>query len=174
MQKTNKRKQTSEPAKVNDTGLDVIDDALAQSFARLFVDNERNPVTAALLLFPDDTLKAVRMSQDLVKDERVKELITVYEKEREESLPTKAQFALDLLDKMKKTDNAKDFHMFAKLYADVRGFIDKPSDAINQNSVTVVVPSVMQVPTHQSDEEWEQSLAKQQADLMANMRTKKK
>ena len=174
MQKTNKRKTTSEPAKVDDSGFDVIDDALAQSFARLFVDNDRNPVTAALLIYPTDTIKAVRMSQLLANDERVKELINVYEQKREESLPSKAQFALDLLDKMKQTDNPKDFHMFAKLYADVRGFIDKPSDHVNQNSVTVVVPSVMQVPTHQSDEEWEQSLAKQQSDLMANMRAKKK
>ena len=78
----------------------------------------------------------------------------------------KAQLARDVyqLAKHEKWIDAKDRIAAYKLYADLRGFIEKPGTTVNNNTL-VDRRSVMVVTDHGTDEEWEAKLRAQQAAL---------
>ncbi|WP_292414149.1 hypothetical protein [Methylophaga sp.] len=64
----------------------------------------------------------------------------------------------------------EDYAKLGKLYADVRGFIEKPQTTINNNN-NVTNNRVMVVRENGSDEDWEAKLRKQQ-DNLTNASTK--
>lgn len=135
---------------------------------------ERDPFKAALALFPNNTNRALWVANHWPNDPEVIEAkaALVQEGGNMSFLPDKAELARDIWERMQGTTTADgrtipptpdDYAKLAKLYADVRGFIEKPQN--NQN-VTVVVPKAIEVPTHGSNEDWEQAAAKQQQDLL--------
>lgn len=135
---------------------------------------ERDPFKAALSLFPNNTNRALWVANHWPNDPEVIEAKTALMQEGGDMgfLPDKAELARDIWNRMQGAvtadgrtipPTADDYAKLAKLYADVRGFIEKPQN--NQN-VTVVVPKAIEVPTHGTNDEWELAAAKQQQELL--------
>jgi hypothetical protein len=78
-------------------------------------------------------------------------------------LASKAEFVNDLWDRMNNAVDVEDYSKLAKLYADVRGYIQKPGEAAAKVSVT---NNVMVVPVLPSSDAWETEARKQQAALI--------
>lgn len=136
---------------------------------------ERDPFKAALSLFPDNTNRALWVANHWPNDSVVKAEQTRLRADDGEMsfLPDKAALAADIWAKMQGTElpngvvippTADEYSKLAKLYADVRGFIEKPS-APSQN-VTVIVPKAIEVPNHGSNEDWEAAAERQQRELL--------
>ena len=116
-----------------------------QLFAKLLL-KLREPFKAALELFPDDTGTALQVAHDWPKDPVVIAIKNgVYDAVDEmDLLPTKAELARGIWDKMQGDLYPDDYVKLGRLYADVRGFIEKPGTNINvdnkiQNNVAAKV-----------------------------------
>jgi len=143
------------------------DEELKAEFARLLLKSPSDPFKAALMLFPDNTNRALRVANDWPADPEVMAAqAALLEEDGELSfLPTKADFARKIWDKMDEERLApEDFAKLGKLYADVRGFIEKPQTNIN-NNVNNVTNRVMVIRESESNDDWEAKLRKQQEDL---------
>ena len=140
---------------------------LKAAFARLLLKNPDDPFKAALAVFPDNTSRALRVANEWPGDSEVLNFqAELIEEDGELSfLPTKADLARNIWDKMQ-SDRicADDYAKLGKLYADVRGFIEKPQTNIN-NNVNNVTNRVMVVRESASDADWEAKLRKQQEEL---------
>lgn len=142
------------------------DEELKAEYARLLLKHS-DPFKAALQLFPDNTSRALRVANEWPNDPEVMAAqADLLDEDGELSyLPTKADFARNLWDKMQEDRIApEDYAKLGKLYADVRGFIEKPQTTINNNN-NVTNNRVMVVRENGSDEDWEAKLRKQQEGL---------
>lgn len=142
------------------------DEELKAQYARLLLKVD-DPFKAALHLFPDNTSRALRVANEWPNDpEVVAAQAELLDEDGEISfLPTKAAFARKIWDRMEEERIApEDFAKLGKLYADVRGFIEKPQTNIN-NNVNNVNNRVMIIRETGTDEDWEAKLRKQQEDL---------
>lgn len=141
------------------------DEAHKTAFAVAFLKTPDDAFKAACTVFPDDMGKALRAAHTWQKDSFV-----VYEMERltgedgeDAFLPGKAELCRKIWSKLNKefVDN-EDFTKLAKLYADVRGFIQKADTTVN----VAVVNKVMVVKDLGSNEEWESKAERQQRELL--------
>ena len=133
-----------------------------EKFAQLLLQEPGNLFAVALKVFPDDTKRALRAVTEWKDDPEIKSL---QEKAQELPLPTKGEFARVLWDKMQdKWTDANDFAKIAKVYAEVRGFIEPPKVEV-QTNVQNVTNKVMVVRESGSDSEWERKLLDQQTAL---------
>ncbi len=141
---------------------------------------ERDPFKAALQLFPDNTNRALWVANHWPIDAEVKaeQERLMGEDDGSSFLPSKAELARDIWQRMQGTTLAngvaipptpEEYAKLAKLYADVRGFIEKPQTNVN---VTTNVQRVVEVPVFQSESEWENAAARQQRELLENARTR--
>lgn len=141
---------------------------------------ERDPFKAALQLFPDNTNRALWVANHWPNDAEVKaeqeRLIGV--DDGASFLPSKAELARDIWQRMQGTTlpsgvvippTPEEYAKLAKLYADVRGFIEKPQTNVN---VTTNVQRVVEVPVFQDESSWEAAAARQQRELLNNARTR--
>lgn len=151
----------------------IIDDALITAFARAYVDEGGNALKACLAMYPGNTNIALGLSSRLMKHPDIKVAIDAAKADAINTLPTKAEYAIKLWERMVGADTDDSYQKLAKLYADVRGFIDKPVDTNIQN-VTVVTPRCIEMPTHGSDDDWERKAAEQQTALMISARDRSK
>ena len=116
-------------------------------FAKLFLKMD-DPFKAALQIFPDNTPKALEVSHMWPREP---EVIAIKNGildgiDEMELLPTKAEFCRDLIGKLKTVEFVDDYTKLATLYANVRGFIEKPGTSVNiQNNQMAVVPDTSQV-----------------------------
>lgn len=142
---------------------------------------ERDPFKAALMLFPDNTNRALRVANEWPNDAVVKaEQAKLTANDGELSfLPGKAELARDIWNRMQGTTLAggvvipptpEEYAKLAKLYADVRGLIDRPQPNVNVNNT--IVQRVVEVPVFQSSEDWEAAAARQQRESLSNARTR--
>ena len=139
-----------------------------------FLLKERDPFKAALQLFPNNTNRALWVANHWPNDETVlaAKAELLQEQGEDSFLPGKSELARDIWQRMQGTTlpngvvippTPEEYAKLAKLYADVRGFIEKPQN--NQN-VTVFIPKAIEVPTHGSDEDWEAAAERQQRELL--------
>lgn len=142
-----------------------VTEAVAKAFARFYEDEGNNAFAACLRIW-NDTTQALKMSTILPAHPLVIEEIKNAEANALNSLPTKSQFAKKLWTMIDEAANDNAKVQFMKLYADARGFIEKPVEAANTQNVTVVLPRCIEIPSHGTDLEWEERLALQQKDLM--------
>ncbi len=93
-------------------------------------------------------------------------------------LPGKGDLARDIWQRMQGTTlpngvtippTPEEYAKLAKLYADVRGFIEKPQTNVN---VTTNVNRVVEMPVFANESEWEAEAARQQRELLENARTR--
>ncbi len=135
-------------------------------FARLLLKTPNEPFKAALGVFPNNTNMALRVANEWPFDDAVvKFKDEIVEDVGEMSfLPTKVDLARLIWNKMQSDVADDDFVKLAKLYGDVRGFIEKPSIAIN-TSVQNVANKVMIVRESKTTDDWEKRLMDQQNRL---------
>lgn len=138
-----------------------------KKFALEYLKNPNEPFKAGVAVFGDDTSKALVASTRWVKDPDV---LAYMEEAKEEMgdmhfLPTKADLARIAWDLGNDTNRHVDDRLKAlRLYADVRGFIEKQGTIINNNVLTN--NKVMLIKDHGTPDAWEQKLAEQQAKLI--------
>jgi hypothetical protein len=120
----------------------------------------------ALSIFPNDTGVALRVANEWVKDP-----IVIAEQQRLADelgelafLPTKIDLSRAIWEKANKEYTCtEDFTKLMRLYAEVRGFIEKPTTNIQNNLISN--NKVMIVTDHGNDNEWETKLKEQQRVL---------
>lgn len=142
-----------------------------EKFAQALLDcNE--PFKAALYICNGmPTQHALKIATDWPNDPEVKGFIKAI-KDKEESidtLPNKKDLAQAIWDKMEACRFPEDYAKLAKLYAEVRGFIEKPD---NKPVVTINQNRVMVVKDLGGEEDWQAKAEKQQRDLL-NVSTSK-
>lgn len=134
-------------------------------FAELLL---RNPQAfeVALVLYPNDTSKALRVATEWPNDPQVKTLQQSLLDGEEDFLPTKRDAAM-LAFAIAKDESkfAEDRLKALRLYAEIRGFIEKPQIAVNNNNVTQV-NKVLILKDHGTNEQWESTLRSQQKKLI--------
>lgn len=136
-------------------------------FAKEFLKTPSDPFKAALVVFPNNTARALRVANEWPNDPEVLSIkAEVLEDVGEMNLlPSKADLARSIWDKMQEEHTSvEDFTKLGKLYADVRGFIEKPQTNIN-NNVQNVSNRVMVVREKSNDADWERGLLEQQENL---------
>jgi hypothetical protein len=143
------------------------------AFAVGLLKQPNDPFKVALSLFPDNTNRALWVAHNWPHDAEVKaEQERLANEDGGDFLPSKADLARAIWQKMEGTTNSEgrvivptteDYAKLAKLYAEVRGFIEKPGTG---PQVNVIVPRAIEVPTHGSNEAWEAAAEIQQRELL--------
>lgn len=144
-----------------------------RAFAELLLQMPHEPFKAALQLYPENTNRALWIantwpSDGLVQAEmaRLRELHGPYV-----GLADKPKLLRAIWERMTSqrlpdgrmvSCTADEFAKLAKLYAEVMGYIEKPTTT----AVNVTVPRAIEVPVHQTNESWEQAAARQQRELL--------
>jgi len=136
-------------------------------FAVELLKDPSDPFKAAIAVFGDNTGAALEASYRWPNDPIVKGYMqkAIDELGDLHFLPSKAEIArvahsLAVDERVAVEDRLKAI----RLYADIRGFIDKQGATINNNILTT--NKVMIVKDHGADTDWEQQLAAQQARLI--------
>jgi hypothetical protein len=129
---------------------------LKRKFAELLLKYPKEYFKAALEIFPDNTSKALRIANEWINDSEVIQFQNeiLAEKDELEFLPSKAELCRDVYNRMKTCVFDSDFKDLAKLYAEIRGFIQKPNFTIN-NSNGNIDNRVMKVIDFGSDDDWQ-------------------
>lgn len=149
------------------TELKQSEDDLKKRFAVELLKQPTEPFKAAVAIFGDDTGKALLVSHRWPQDPVVIAHMQTAIDELGDMhfLPTKAElaraaFQIGLDPKVHVDDRLKAM----RLYADIRGFIDKQGANVVVNNLTQ--NKVMLVRDHGSNEAWEQAAAEQQRQLI--------
>lgn len=150
-------------------------DVLKDLFAIAFLREPSNPFGAAVKVFGLDTGRALYASTHWVDDSyvlaRQAELLGMFGEDY--FLPNKAALARRVYELADKTTDAKEQTAVLKLYAEIRGFIEKQTAIANvvNNNTIVNQNRVMIVKDHGTDAQWEEKAAKQQTLLVEHART---
>lgn len=142
-----------------------------RAFAVALTKNPANAFLAALAVEPD-TGKALFISQAWVGDPEV----LAYQAEVVEEfgddldLPNKTELLRKIIARADNCPLDEEAHKYYKLYADIRGYIEKPQNNVNNNIVSV--NKVMIVKDHGTNEDWRKKAAEQQRALI-NASTKR-
>lgn len=141
---------------------------LKTQFAELSL-REPDPFKVALVVFPNDTGRALRVANEWPNDPEVKTLRQAFVDSEEDGetafLPTKAEAARLAWNIARDTERMTEDRLKAlKLYADIRGFIEKPQVAVN-NTVNNV-QRVLVVKDYGTDDDWRTALRAQQKRLI--------
>lgn len=147
--------------------MDAINQTKA-AFAAFIFDKPGEAYAAAKQLAddPDDVATVAEMATTWPRDPFVKSEIARLKAEQqdEDSLPTKSDLARRVWEMTAASDATIDEKIkAAKLYAEIRNFIEKP---VQGNGQVATIPSVMIVREHATDDDWEKAMAAQQDDLM--------
>lgn len=141
--------------------------AKKEQFAELLL-RENEPFKVALVLYPDDTGRALEIAHKWPIDQQVLAFQqSLKDAEGEITfLPTKADTArlAWTVARNEERYDGETRHKFLKLYAEIRGFIEKPALNVNQTN-NVIQNNVMVVRDHGTDNEWESKLQNQQRTL---------
>lgn len=147
------------------------DDVLKDAYAMLLLQAPNDPFGCALKLFGTNTVRALEVSQTWVCDYYVlsKQADLLAEFGEDHFLPSKAIAARRVFE-MAEMSNAdrKDRLAAYRLYAEMRGFIEKGGGININNNITT--NRVMVVKDHGSNDDWERSAAGQQSKLIEHSR----
>ena len=141
-------------------------------FAELLVKNQDSPTMAALALFPDDEEMFAEAAANWIHDP---EVIKAYEeakqanKTNDDDLLTKSQLAREVEKRLQAAEKPTEYTQLARLYAELRGFIEKPQPSTNVN---VAIPKAIEIPVYGNSEDWEKTAQKQQRGLVGKTRIK--
>lgn len=143
--------------------------ALKDKFAELLLRTPNDAFNVAVQVFGSDTMRALQISQEWPLDFYVmqKQADLLAEQGDDAFLPSKAELARRIYTVGDTSTDAKDKLAAYKLYAEVRGFIQK---AENVNNIQVNNNRVMVMKDFGTDEQWEVKAAKQQSKLIAHSR----
>ena len=149
------------------------EDTLKKAFAGSLLKYPTDPIKAAIEVFgAANNYRVVKASQDWVHDPLVLTTQTELIKEFGEDtfLPSKLTLARRIFELGEKTTATVGERLAAfRLYADVRGFIEKQA-VVDNRSITVNQNKVMVVRDYGTDEQWELQVKSQQAKLVSEAR----
>lgn len=132
-----------------------------------FLSKLSDPYKAAHRIFPEDTKLAIQAAREWPTDRTVIDFLNEksLSKDDVDELPTKADLARCVWDRMNEpmTEN-EDFVKMAKLYAEIRGFVEKPKDGAQVNVQNV--SNVLVVKENGDFDNWSNGLAQQQERLI--------
>lgn len=134
-------------------------------FAELILKTPGDPFPSALAIFPDNIQRAMHAAMQWPNDPEVLNILSELKGDVGEMgfLPTKADLGRLVWDMANnKSIETEDRLKAAKLYAEIRGFVEKPAQGPN---VVVNQNRVMIVESHGNDDEWSAKLAQQQRTL---------
>lgn len=144
--------------------------AKKEQFAELLL-RESEPFKIGLILYPNDTGRALQVAHEWPNDPQVKAFQqSAIDSEGEITfLPSKADLARALWSLANRDDihpEVRDSKVKAlRTYADVRGFVEKPAVSVQNNVQNNLTHNVMVVRVHGTDDEWENKLRRQQQRL---------
>ena len=142
------------------------DNDLKKEFAREWLKSPDEPFRAAYRMFPGDFNRACVMGAQWQRDPVVlAEMRRIREMEPAASaLPTREDIAQEILT-LARSDTLKPEQKFQgyRLASELLGFVQKPGQTATNG--TAIVQSVMRVPVHATEGDWEAAAAKQQSDL---------
>lgn len=146
---------------------------LKDLFALALLRQPDNPFQAAVKIFGTDTARALDISHRWPNDQYVlsKQAELLAEFGEEAFLPNKHDLARKLYELADTLTDGKEKIAALRLYADVRGYIEKQTAIANVTNNTVVQNRVMVMKDHGTDDEWEAKAAKQQGLLIEHART---
>lgn len=139
-----------------------------ERFAVEYLKDTTNPFKAACAVFGDDTGNALTAASRWPDDPEVQAFMAKAMDDMGDIhfLPTKAELAKLVWNMARNEMLDSDSRLkAARLYGDIRGFIDKQGTNININNSTTN-NKVMVVTDHGTDAEWEAKCASQQARLI--------
>lgn len=147
------------------------DTILKDAFAAALLRQPNEPFRAALTVFGADNIKALECAQQWVSDTYVlSKQAELLEKLGEDSfLPNKAMLSRRVWEAAESATDKKEKAALFKLYAEVRGFVDKGGTNINTN-VTLNQNRVMIMRDHGTDDDWERKASDQQLKLVSDAR----
>ena len=147
----------------------IEDEKLKRQYA-LYLIKHKEPYKAARALFPNDMRAHLYAAKEWTHDQFVVDLINEYNSENpEEILPTKTEYAMAVWNRMQNAAFDDDFAKLAKLYGEVRGFIEKPQTNVNIDQ-SVNTNKVLVVKDKGTDEDWQKGLLQQQKKLIEESR----
>lgn len=135
-------------------------------FGALLLKTPNDAFGAALKLYPGDTSRCLIIARSWPTDPIVVDAMTgKVEREGElAQLPDRVELAKKVWDRLNGEMEPEEFVKVAKLYAEIRGYIEKPGVTVNNN--TQVNNRVMVIKDLGTDAEWEAKSAKQQRELL--------
>lgn len=140
-------------------------------FAIELLKDPRDPLGAATIALDGDEVTAMKVYMEWANDTDVEDYqrkhlsLSSREGQFNEKLPEKEAYAKAVYELA--NDGKVDYdtrYKYHKLYGDVQGFIQKPETTTNVQ-INQSQSRVMIVKDHGSDEDWEESLSKQQDQL---------
>jgi hypothetical protein len=142
--------------------------ALKEQFAELSL-REPDAFKVALVIYPNDTGRALRVANEWPNDPQVKTFRQSFVDAEEDGetafLPSKADAARLAWNIARDADKFTEDRLKAlKLYSEIRGFIEKQAVAVTQNNITQ--NRVLIVRDHGTNDEWEKALRSQQKRLV--------
>jgi hypothetical protein len=146
---------------------------LKDLYAMALLRQPDNPFGAAVKLVGTDTSRALEISHYWPNDQyvlaRQAELLAEFGEEA--FLPSKTDLARKVYGMADTLPEGKEKIAALRLYADIRGFIEKTTAIANVTNNTVVQNRVMVMKDHGTDGEWEEKASRQQALLIEHART---
>lgn len=135
-----------------------------QKFVELWLELD-DPFKAGCQVWPDDIQKACFAGSQFPKQAEYLQL--KHELENGDyllsKLPTKAKLLEDIYLRMQRCRFPEDYEKLARLYAQVSGFIEKPTE--KKKAPTVQASNVMKVRDFGENQSWEDYAAVQQRNL---------
>ena len=136
-------------------------------FARhLLTTND--PILAGKRTFPKENGKAIQAAEGWISDPIVEHecerLKRVDDDVSATKLPSKDEYAKFLWKNAKSAKTSDEKWKFAKLFAETKGFLEKPIDSTAEKQ-EIPVNKVMVVPSADSRKEWEDQISDQQDNL---------
>lgn len=145
---------------------------LKKAFAAALLYHPNEPFKAGAKVFPGNHTRALTAAQVWVGDPEVLQFqVDLLEEFGEDNfLPNKVMLARRIFE-LGENERASIPERLAafRLYADVRGFIEKAA-LIQNNNVTLNQNRVMVVKDHGTDDDWEVKVAAQQSKLIEHIR----
>lgn len=139
-------------------------DALKLRFAKAYARNPKDAYAAARTIEADYG-KAQHMASNWPSDPIVLEYLAEQSEVDPDKLPTKDEFAAELLKQARETNSSAVKLDYMKLFATVMGYVEKPREATTNVNVAVV-NKVMRVPRSRTDDEARERIAANQARLI--------
>lgn len=144
--------------------------AKKERFAELSL-REPDAFKVALVIYPDDTGRALRVANEWPNDPQVKtireSLIEAEEDGETAFLPTKADACRLAWNIARDADKYTEDRLKAlRLYGEMRGFIEKPTAVTVNNNTQNVSMRVLVVKDYGSNDDWEKALRQQQKKLI--------
>lgn len=143
--------------------------ARKEQFAELSL-RESDPFKVALVIYPNDTGRALRIANEWPNDPQVKAIRQSFVEAEEDGetafLPSKADACRLAWNIARDAEKFTEDRLKAlRLYGEMRGFIEKPA-AVQVNNQTNVAMRVLVVKDYGTNDDWETALRQQQKKLI--------